>query len=349
MSPPSSPCSCASPRRRSRGALGLGLAVLVGIEVPAREARADDPAAQTLFDEGRKLALDGKVAEACPKFEASYKLDTKSLGTLLNLADCLEKTGKIASAWSRWAEAYDLARTSGPDERFTKAAAVALEHRDALAPRLPKVTFAVRAKGSKLTIWKDGFLVDPGSYGVALPLDPGEHEVRVQRGDEVLERRTVSASEGGETQVELDLDAIEALAPPPKPVSRPVLGPAPRAVTIAGITVGSLGLAALGAAAGVFIAAAVREDEAGCRGGWCSPRGYAAIGDARTLADASQWTLVAGAGLTAVGAALLLVAPPGSAAPSAPSGSKSALRAPGLTWASPAVGGGWGLRVGAAF
>ena len=55
---------------------------------PFRNRERQDAAAETLFREGKALGTDGKIAEACPKFEASLELD-RSLGTLLNLADCL--------------------------------------------------------------------------------------------------------------------------------------------------------------------------------------------------------------------------------------------------------------------
>src|SRR3954471_12905545 len=57
----------------------------------AADAFANDPvAADALFQAGKQLITDKKYAEACSKYDASYKLDP-TLGTLLNLADCYEK------------------------------------------------------------------------------------------------------------------------------------------------------------------------------------------------------------------------------------------------------------------
>jgi hypothetical protein len=59
-------------------------------------------AAEALFNQGRDLMTAGKFTEACPKFEASQQLDP-GLGTMLNLAECYEKTGRSSgggqSAW----------------------------------------------------------------------------------------------------------------------------------------------------------------------------------------------------------------------------------------------------------
>ena len=56
-----------------------------------RAQGADLAAAQGLFDEAKRLVAQGSVAEACPKFLASFKLDPRP-GTGVNLADCHEKS-----------------------------------------------------------------------------------------------------------------------------------------------------------------------------------------------------------------------------------------------------------------
>src|SRR4051794_8883317 len=71
-------------------------------------AIADRSKADLLFDEGRKLANDGKFKEACEKFQAAIELDPEAPGTLLNLGQCNEKLAKLGSAigWYRKAEAH---------------------------------------------------------------------------------------------------------------------------------------------------------------------------------------------------------------------------------------------------
>lgn len=47
----------------------------LGARIPAARAQGGDTAsALTLFEEGRKLAAEGHLAEACPKLQASYNL-----------------------------------------------------------------------------------------------------------------------------------------------------------------------------------------------------------------------------------------------------------------------------------
>jgi hypothetical protein len=59
-------------------------------------AQAPNPA-DAAFKRGRELLKAGKFADACIEFEHSQKLDP-ALGTEFNIAQCSEKTGKLARA-----------------------------------------------------------------------------------------------------------------------------------------------------------------------------------------------------------------------------------------------------------
>src|SRR5690242_3308720 len=84
--------ACSGSRAVNR-ALPLAVAAAALIAAPAARAQGTDPAAaQGLFDEAKQLVAQGRIAEACPKFVASFKLDPKP-GTAVNLADCLERSG----------------------------------------------------------------------------------------------------------------------------------------------------------------------------------------------------------------------------------------------------------------
>src|SRR4051812_50105876 len=73
-------------------------------------ANADKGTAEVAFDQARKLMKEGKVAEACPKFEVSFNSDPQ-VGVLLNLADCHERLGQIATAWAEFHSAIALAKS----------------------------------------------------------------------------------------------------------------------------------------------------------------------------------------------------------------------------------------------
>ena len=75
-------------------------------QAPCRSPRG------SCLHEGRKLATDGKFAEACPKFEQSLAIDS-GLGTKFNLADCWEHLGRLASAKSMFDDVANHAHESG--------------------------------------------------------------------------------------------------------------------------------------------------------------------------------------------------------------------------------------------
>jgi hypothetical protein len=153
----------------------------------------ESAAAQALFDEAKKLLAEGKAEQACPKLEESQRLDP-GLGTLFNLADCNERTGRIATAWSRFVEVASGARSMGHEEAERVAAARA----EALRPRLPKVVVQVTSaeQSPGLEIKRNGVLVGAAQWGLAIPVDPGEERV--------------SASAPGRRGFEASVTAVEA-------------------------------------------------------------------------------------------------------------------------------------------
>src|SRR3954466_14533076 len=111
----------------------LGIAVMIATchllsAGPAGAQNASDKAAaESLFDEGKKLASEHKYAEACPKFSESLRLDS-GVGTMLYLADCYEKVGQTASAWGQFREAAAIAkRQNDAREKIARERAARLE------------------------------------------------------------------------------------------------------------------------------------------------------------------------------------------------------------------------------
>lgn len=156
----------------------------------AKPAAADDRArAETLFQEGRALIEQGKTADACAKFDESNKLDPAA-GTQLNLASCWEKIGKTASAWALYAQ---LASTM-KDARGRFAA----DHAAQLLPTLSKLTVTAPAS-ARVTV--DGAALPPGSYGVAVPVDPGSHVVDAVAGDKHFRRSVTVAANAASVTV----------------------------------------------------------------------------------------------------------------------------------------------------
>jgi hypothetical protein len=151
----------------------VAAAITVAWVAPAAAQAAGDAAmAESLFREGKRLSSEHKYAEACPKFEESYKLD-HGLGTLLNLASCHESDGKPASAWAEFSEAMSQAKRQGDNDR----AQLADEHMKALEPKLAHVSIGV-APGANvpgLVIKFDSRELSAAALGLQIPVDPGKH------------------------------------------------------------------------------------------------------------------------------------------------------------------------------
>lgn len=283
----------------------------------AGSAGADVPSdktaqAEVLFQEGRDLMAKGQLDEACPKLRASHDLDP-GYGVLWNLADCLSKQGKTASAWAAFREAADMARRAGQPERVEKAERRATE----LDGALTKLRITVTSEAPGLTIRRDGLAVDRATWGSALPVDPGRHVIEATAPGKKAWKMDVEAKGPGEV-VAVPIPALEdAPAPPSGPIK--ANAPAPieedkgaSARRTIGLVVGGAGLAAL-AAGGVLGGLASSKwseaQESHCRTDTlCDAEGVSLAGDAKTFAGASTGLFIGGGALAAGGLILFVTA-----------------------------------------
>lgn len=287
-----------------------------------RDARADSAAADALFKEAKELMADGRIADACPKFEASFR-EEELLGALLNAADCREQQGRVATAWAHFGHAVDLA-TKTKDKRV----GYATERREKLTARLPKLKVSVVNPVADVHIYRGDQELTAGTYGVELPVDPGDTVLQVTLHDEVLWDQTISLVEGQAVERTIDLKKIYDGAPAVKKKRKqqndPTVGdvvavPLPffNGQRIAGLAVGITGVAgaavgfafgglALGEKSTIDENCATREQSTTR---YCTKPGLDAASAAILDADVSQWTLIASGAVTAVGLTLFLTAP----------------------------------------
>jgi hypothetical protein len=248
-----------------------------------------------MFEEGRRLMAASQYAEACMKFEASQRLDP-GVGTLLNLGDCLERSGRTASAWSRFREAAAAAFSLGQRDRER----VARQRADALAPKLCRLL--VRPSSPSQTILRDGLMLDRALHGEAVPVDPGRHEVKA----------TEPGKRGWSASVNVDSPACDGTT-----VTVDVVPLVDAEGSPAGtrwgwqrqVAVGMGGAAVVSAGIGTFLAldarSIYRTAQASCTSAGCADRGTSA----GPLADAATVMFVA-AGVSVVGAGVLWFAAP---------------------------------------
>jgi hypothetical protein len=207
---------------RSFFAPRLAVAVAMCVSAFAATAHADESEGERLFKEGRALMLAGRFAEACPVLEESQRVEPHG-GTLLNVAACHERIGRVATAWAEFHDALAAARAEGHDDRRK----LAEERIAALSPRLPWLVVTVTAEaadeGARVTF--DGVEIQRIAWGKDMPIDPGEHAVVVTAPGRVERRWTLVAREGERQTVEIR--GLLAVAPPPEPAPAPPAEPAP--------------------------------------------------------------------------------------------------------------------------
>lgn len=358
------------PLRRLAWALPA-IAVALAPRLAAAEGRAaDKAAAESLFDEGKKLFLAKKYADACPQFERSQRLDP-GIGTLLFLADCYEHLGHTASAWATFREAASAAREAGQSEREQ----VARRRADLLQPKLFRLTLKVPGaeiaglmlKRNDVEVPKEAWNlpvpVDPGPYNIELsapgkltwsasfqvPTSPGERTIalpRLENAPAKAEAPDSSPTPERTPPLRPVRERVPKVTPPPPP-SDPRAGAAQQT---AGVVIIATGLASLTVGSVFGILAVEDHDVAAkkCIATRCADEdSKQRLSRARTEADVATATFVGGGALVLAGAIVMLTIPRGPNGSTEPT---QARRAPERTWVSPTIGrSGAGLLVGRSF
>lgn len=306
----------------------VGIVLLASAHVSAEPTDAERRLAAALFEQGRTFMNDGRIDEACAKLAESQRLDPGG-GTLLNLALCHEKQGKIATAWAEFRDARSIAkRDNRPDRESAADGEIAK-----IEPQLFKLTIVVAPDVivPGLLVEVDGSPFPEGGWGTPFPVDPGTRAIVVKApGYKEWKGSVEAAKTAGTTDV--NIPKLEKLGPsevkPPGPTSGgsatppvkdpssslPINTPEPDApmssMRKGGFVVGGIGLGLLGIGAVTLIAAKVKDSDADDRcqsETFCvDPSGYAISQQAYKLAQASTGLFVVG--LAGVGAGAIMIA-----------------------------------------
>lgn len=299
--------------------LGAGSAVQLGAgTASAQTAASDKVAAEALFDEARALMKEGKYEEACPKLVDSQRLDP-GVGTLLYLASCHEKSGKLATAWVTFREAAAAAHRANQPDREKTATARA----DALTPLLPRLKVEPNTSAGEPEITRDGVPVTRASWGTPIPVDPGAHVIKAQLAGHKPWSVTIDAPKGETVTVAVPALEREPAATSPAPIAPPTEAAAEpssatssapssgeaqpssvrRALPYAAAGVGAAGVV-VGTIFGLRAFSLASSVEETCPSGPCSGDAVAQANDSRTAGDVS--TVAFAVGAVALGAAAVL-------------------------------------------
>jgi tetratricopeptide (TPR) repeat protein len=247
----------ASTRRAWVGSLTAGLMFSAAL----REVRADQSAAELVFREARSLLKQGKVAEACAMMTEGQRLAPSSAGILLNLGECHERQGKLATARAEFLTASRLAGERGDKLQRDEAQRRA----SLLEPRLSRLTVRVDATMTGLIVRHDGAVIDASEFGTPIAVDPGEHVITAEAPGYEPFRATVRVQTSGDTA---------ALSVPALTKRRSSRNPT---YAVLGYASGGLGVAALGVGVAFGLAAVSSHAKADdqCSASGCPDRAKA--------------------------------------------------------------------------
>jgi len=291
-------------------ALGLILALL---PTPANAQATDAAAAEQLFMAARAAMEKGDFKTACERFAESQRLDPAA-GTLINLADCLDRQGKIASAWQRWKEALEMLR---PDDERRVAVS---QRAQSIEARVPKLELRLSATAPPGTVAeRDGIALGSASFGISLPIDPGPHRLVAKAPGHAQREYTLTVREGESSTLEIEPGgpasnaatpaAPAPTAPAPATPLRDSGSSATRTWGFVGLGIGAAGLL-VGGTAGVLAIAKKNEMEDAChRVGaelLCTSAGVDAAESGNTFATVANIGVAVGLIGAAAGAYLLL-------------------------------------------
>jgi hypothetical protein len=257
--------------------------------------------AEMLFYTARGLMDDNKFAKACKKFAESYRLDPAA-GTLLNLAVCHEKEGRLASAWAEFRQsAAEAKRGNRPDREELARAAIAR-----IEPDLPYLTIIVPkpVRVAGLTVQRNGVPMEDAAWETELPIDPGVNEITASAPLYKPEKKLVPIEKRQHITVQLDPLVLAPVVRPPPPfwtVSR----------TWGAIAIGA-GVIAAGVGAGFGVAALNNKSssDSGCPTFDGQTRCSVGGANANSSAQTDAWIADFGIGLGAaaiVGGGLLML------------------------------------------
>ena len=312
--------------RRLAFAVAPTLWLSFGVGRHSARADADDSAmAEALFQEGRSLLLARAYELACPKLADSYRLEPAT-GSLLALALCHERSGKLATAWKEYAEVASRSGEAHGDRE--NVARDKITQLGAVVSRLAIAVSEADVHAAGITILCDGVSLGREKWGMALPVDAGVHLIEVSadakqswrgrismpssgenrtvkvpplapsaeiRGDTVLEdSATPSSSASATFTAARNAEKVAVHTDPPSGFS---------SWQVAGIAAAAVGTVGLGLG-GVFTIRAVQKNSlssSGCDGDACFPDAKQARLDARAAGDMATIALIAGASLSTVG------------------------------------------------
>ena len=180
---------------------------------------ARSAAARSLFEEGLGFLDREEFPQAADRFERALAI-RPSAQIAYNLSTALIAMGRLVRA----SEVLLVATRDAEAPQEVRDAAE--RRRQELLPRIARLTVHASGDRGETTVELDSRPMDWAMVGVAIPVDPGAHELVATRGDTVVAREPFEVEEGGSAEVTLSLPSV----PTPRETAETAVGPEPTPV-----------------------------------------------------------------------------------------------------------------------
>jgi hypothetical protein len=314
--------------------LGATMALSAVTLMASSASAGSNPAAEALFQEGKKAMDKGDYDTACRQFAESDRLEAAA-GTKMNQANCEEKRGHVATAWALYKSV--LGGMASDDQRY----AFVKGKVDKLEPRVPKLTLVPTGgtPPADLVVTVAGQKFTATSFNVPLPVDPGSHTVTVSASGFQPQQAQLELAEGEQRAFRFAVaapanpapaaapaaaaPAQAEPAPPAAPSNEPVESDSgqksgSKGLRTLGFVLGGVGIAGL-AAGGVLGAMVIKHKQTADDNCWeptdeypeggCYPEGAEANRQGKQLAPLTTVALAAGSAALVGGIVLILANP----------------------------------------
>ncbi len=284
------------------------------------------PSASALFKRAVEHLNANELVEACSLFQQSYGLEPTE-AHLGALAHCRDRQGRLATALELYRTYIDAIAAIPENQRqgHAERARLALERSKEIEQQVPRLKLVWQGNiptDTRITV--NGNDVTK-RLNAEWPMDPGDHQVIVERAGKTEKTQTVTLTTGRSVVVDLtiadakpdasnpnkDTNSPEKTAPNEAegPSSPPNASSPQRAIGIASLSLGGAGLVA-GAILGSFAMHDKGIVDASCspvaNGFACTRAGREAVESTRAWGNASTATLAVGGALSVAGIILMV-------------------------------------------
>lgn len=190
----------------------LCLACLICAASPralAQDGSADavrDASARLLFQQGVTLAEHGDWVNAADRFRRALALRSSPV-IAYNLASALSELGKLVEA------SETLRRVLTDDNAEPALRHLAVQLSRSLSDRIARIVIDVQGQQLGDSVILDGHVMHAAQLSVEIPVDPGDHQLRLERAGQTVDLQTFALAQGARQELRLVAPPLSAATP----------------------------------------------------------------------------------------------------------------------------------------